>query len=96
MCLCEGGGGCWCDGSMATSPDRTLVSRVSTSATCPRSHLHTHLPTAVTALHPAAKGLVWTKEAEVAAKQGFRMFFIRVLPVAPNKFRPPSKVGEEM
>lgn len=27
---------------------------------------------------------------------GYKMFFIRVLPVAPNKFRPPSKVGEEM
>lgn len=26
--------------------------------------------------------------------EGYRMFFVRVLPVIPNKFRPPSKVGE--
>ncbi|KAG1672823.1 hypothetical protein FOA52_004627 [Chlamydomonas sp. UWO 241] len=28
--------------------------------------------------------------------QGYHMFFLRTLPIAPNKFRPPSKVGEEM
>lgn len=32
----------------------------------------------------------------VVSDEGFRMFFVRVLPVAPNKFRPPSKVGEQM
>jgi len=30
------------------------------------------------------------------SNEGYRMFFVRVLPVAPNKFRPPSKIGEEM
>ncbi|GAX74019.1 hypothetical protein CEUSTIGMA_g1469.t1 [Chlamydomonas eustigma] len=36
------------------------------------------------------------KAALAKSKEGYRMFFVRVLPVAPNKFRPPSKVGEEM
>ena len=31
-----------------------------------------------------------------SSNEGYRMFFVRVLPVAPNKFRPPSKIGEEM
>ncbi|PNH12767.1 DNA-directed RNA polymerase I subunit rpa1 [Tetrabaena socialis] len=30
------------------------------------------------------------------AQEAYRMFFLRVLPVAPNKFRPPSKVGDEL
>ncbi len=34
--------------------------------------------------------------AEAEAKSAYKMFFLRVLPVAPNKFRPPSKVGEEL
>ncbi len=32
-------------------------------------------------------------KAPSSSDQGYRMFFVRVLPVAPNKFRPPSKVG---
>ena len=27
---------------------------------------------------------------------GHHMFFLRVLPVSPNRFRPPSKIGEDM
>lgn len=28
--------------------------------------------------------------------EGYRMFFVRTLLVAPNKFRPPSRVGEQL
>lgn len=38
----------------------------------------------------------WSKAMAATAVQGYRMFFLRVLPVAPNKFRPPSMVGGEM
>ncbi|EFJ45495.1 hypothetical protein VOLCADRAFT_105949 [Volvox carteri f. nagariensis] len=33
---------------------------------------------------------------EAEARQAYRMFFLRVIAVPPNKFRPPSKVGEEL
>jgi hypothetical protein len=38
----------------------------------------------------------WNKEVAARAIHGYRMFFIHVLPVAPNKFRPPSVVGGQM
>lgn len=38
----------------------------------------------------------FSPEAEEAAKKAYRMFFVRVLPVAPNKFRPPSVMGDQM
>ncbi|GLC72049.1 hypothetical protein PLESTF_001198600 [Pleodorina starrii] len=34
--------------------------------------------------------------SEAEARTAYRMFFLRVIPVAPNRFRPPSKVGEEL
>ncbi|KAF5840614.1 hypothetical protein DUNSADRAFT_16129 [Dunaliella salina] len=40
--------------------------------------------------------LKWSKEAEERIKAGYQMFFVHTLPVVPNKFRPPSKVGEDM
>lgn len=33
---------------------------------------------------------------EAEARAAYKMFFLRCLPVAPNKFRPPSKVGDEL
>ncbi|KAG2439375.1 hypothetical protein HXX76_004732 [Chlamydomonas incerta] len=33
---------------------------------------------------------------DAEARSAYKMFFLRVLPVAPNKFRPPSKVGDEL
>ena len=43
-----------------------------------------------------AGGQGLSKKPAVVSDEGFRMFFVRVLPVAPNKFRPPSRVREEM
>ncbi|GFR43873.1 hypothetical protein Agub_g5002 [Astrephomene gubernaculifera] len=33
---------------------------------------------------------------ETEARSAYRMFFLRAIPVAPNKFRPPSKVGDDL
>jgi hypothetical protein len=38
----------------------------------------------------------WNKEVAGRAVHGYRMFFIQTLPVAPNKFRPPSVVGGQL
>jgi DNA-directed RNA polymerase I subunit RPA1 len=38
----------------------------------------------------------FSKAAEAEARSRWRMFFVRVLPVAPNKFRPPSIMGDTM
>ncbi|GFH21937.1 DNA-directed RNA polymerase subunit, partial [Haematococcus lacustris] len=40
--------------------------------------------------------VVWDPELAPRLQQGYAMFFLRSLPVAPNKFRPPSMVGGEM
>lgn len=44
--------------------------------------------------HPRGLGTRLLGEEE--AKEAYRMFFLRVILVAPNKFRPPSKVGDEL
>eukprot|EP00201_Polytomella_parva_P014628 CAMPEP_0175069470 /NCGR_PEP_ID=MMETSP0052_2-20121109/18211_1 /TAXON_ID=51329 ORGANISM="Polytomella parva, Strain SAG 63-3" /NCGR_SAMPLE_ID=MMETSP0052_2 /ASSEMBLY_ACC=CAM_ASM_000194 /LENGTH=1785 /DNA_ID=CAMNT_0016336545 /DNA_START=347 /DNA_END=5704 /DNA_ORIENTATION=- len=48
-------------------------------------------------------GLIYSSEVgqglilpENEAREAYRMFFLTVLPIAPNKFRPPSRVGEEL
>ena len=45
---------------------------------------------------PLSGGVGAAKGVTSQANECYHMFFVRVLPVAPNKFRPPSKVGEEM
>lgn len=42
------------------------------------------------------KTIILPEGNKQSSDEGYRMFFVRVLPVAPNKFRPPSKIGEEM
>ncbi len=37
----------------------------------------------------------YSPEYESVAKEGYRMFFLQVLAVPPNKFRPPSIMGEQ-
>ncbi|KXZ53087.1 hypothetical protein GPECTOR_8g79 [Gonium pectorale] len=43
---------------------------------------------------PPVSGARLLTEAE--GRAAYRMFFLRVVPVAPNKFRPPSKVGDDL
>lgn len=58
------------------------------------------LPRGVSLVRAHGKGgelaVVWAPQAEAAARASWSMFFLRVLPVTPNKFRPPSVMGEQM
>ena len=62
-----------------------------------RRHGHTHsMPGVSLSMKAGELSVQFTREAERAAKESWRMFFIRMLPVAPNKFRPPSVMGDLM